>query len=195
MMKVLLFTAHLLFWNHALASEAIEWQALQLSSLDEKKVSFLDFLRDAKLVAFVSIGLDCPMVQKSFPKYEKSQAKWKKQKIKFYYIESSLDPNLKEIKKLKAQYRSTIPIFLDTKQNLAKALGFVSTNQVILFDPGKKQVLYDGALDSSINFWKQSETFESFLDQAIEELLAGKKISRPKTEAFGCAMTYKEDSK
>lgn len=184
-----------LFLVQAKAAEKKNWNQLELLSLDQKKVKFSELWRDSKLVALVSIGLDCPMVQKSFPKYEKSQKKWRKDKIRFFYVESSSDPDFQKIKKMKSQYQSTLPIYMDPKQELARALGFLSTNQVVLFDPQSGNVLYDGALDSSINFWKQSDQFVAFLDRAIQEHLAGKPIRQPKTEAFGCAITYQEDSK
>lgn len=192
-LSLLLFLLfHGVTWAKDIPTEATSQISLQ--DLAGKKKTFQKLTQGLDLIALVSISVDCPMVQKSFPKYEKSFLKWKNKKVLYVFIDSSPKLDLIKIKKQKEQYSVSIPIYLDEDQKLAKLFGFVSTNQVLLLDPRKSRVIYDGALDSSLNFSMAKSNPEPYLENAITEHLAGTPVSKPQTESFGCAITFKPSS-
>lgn len=144
------------------------------------------------LLAVVSIATGCPMIQKSFIKYERLTKKWEKQKVKFIYLDSSPKFKIRETLSEVKKFGSGIPVYFDETQLFTKALGLQSTNQIVLLDPVKSEVVYIGAIDNSLNYYTQKAEKTEFAEVALQQFFGNKKIEPAKTEAFGCAITFKK---
>ena len=144
------------------------------------------------LLAVVSIATGCPMIQKSFVKYERLSKKWRGKKVKFIYLESSPNFKIRETLNEVKKFNSSIPVYFDETQLLTKALGFQSTNQIVLIDLAKSEVVYVGAIDNSLNYYTQKAEKIEFAQTALEQFFGNKSIEPAKTEAFGCAITFKK---
>lgn len=158
------------------------------------KPALLETLIDKKkhaLLAIVSISTGCPMIQKSFIKYERLSKKWGNDKVKFIYLDSSpkfkIRATLSEVKK----FNSGIAVYFDETQQFTKAIGLQSTNQIVLIDVVKSQVVYIGAVDNSLNYYTQKAEKTEFAENAMEQFFNNKIIDPAKTDAFGCAITFK----
>jgi len=80
------------------------------------------------------------------------------------------------------------PYVQDPGSKLAKAFGATKTPHIYLFDD-KDRLVYRGAIDDNARSANSVE--EQFLSNAIDELIAGKPISKETTRAFGCSIKFR----
>ena len=85
-----------------------------------------------------------------------------------------------------ATYQIGFPILKDLNNKLADQLGAVRTPEIFVLGPDRV-VRYHGRIDDQygVGYQRQSAG-QSFLQSAIDELLAGKPVSKPETAVVGC---------
>jgi peroxiredoxin len=85
----------------------------------------------------------------------------------------------------------TFPYLVDETQNVAKAFGATNTPHVfVLTRTGKEfKVSYMGSIDD--NTRNAADAKKKYLEEAIDELLAGKSVTTAKTKAVGCGIKWK----
>jgi len=81
----------------------------------------------------------------------------------------------------------TKPILLDPDGKVGKAYDARTTPHMFIVDKEGK-IAYDG----DINENRRGDGGKNFVAQALDELLAGKPVSEPKTNPNGCTVKYKE---
>ena len=79
------------------------------------------------------------------------------------------------------------PYLRDDTQDIARALGAVRTPEVFLFGPGRTLV-YHGRIDDNAS--NPSAVKRHDLREALDEVLAGKPVSVPKTTPVGCTVKW-----
>ncbi|MDN5215734.1 thioredoxin family protein [Fulvivirgaceae bacterium BMA12] len=86
----------------------------------------------------------------------------------------------------------TFPYLVDETQEVAKAYGATRTPHVYLLkkENNKFKVAYIGAIDN--NHKSAEDASEKYLENAINALKAGKKVSTDFTKAVGCTIKWKE---
>jgi hypothetical protein len=84
-------------------------------------------------------------------------------------------------KKMKYEF----PYALDKDHKIADAFGATRTPHIYLFDADMKLV-YVGAIDDNARDANAVESF--FLKDAIEQMVAGEKITQSKTKSLGCTI-------
>jgi alkyl hydroperoxide reductase subunit AhpC len=79
----------------------------------------------------------------------------------------------------------------DASQMVGKDFHATHTPQsfVVWKESGKWIVKYEGAIDDN---GEHAKLAHSFIAKAVDELLAGKVVSRPVTESFGCKIFYRK---
>lgn len=77
----------------------------------------------------------------------------------------------------------------DFSQAIALAYGATRTPHLFLLD-AQGVIQYIGSIDD--NFEEPENVKEKYVEQAIEELLAGRTITRPITKAIGCGIKWKK---
>jgi peroxiredoxin len=85
----------------------------------------------------------------------------------------------------------TFPYLVDETQNVAKAFGATNTPHVfVLTRTGKEfKVSYMGSIDD--NTRNAGDAKKKYLEEALDELLAGKSVTTAKTKAVGCGIKWK----
>ena len=85
----------------------------------------------------------------------------------------------------------TFPYVYDATQDVAKAYGASKTPHVyILTKSGADYVVeYIGAIDD--NAYKPEEVKVKYAENALDQLLTGKKVSENSTKAIGCTIKWK----
>jgi len=81
-----------------------------------------------------------------------------------------------------AQMSITYPILNDPEGKVGKAYQAKTTPHMFIIDKAGNLV-YDGAIDD------QGE--KNYVVAALDEILAGKPVSKPKTKPYGCTVKYK----
>lgn len=148
---------------------------------------------------------DCPFVKSQYSqgKMQKLQAKWTKKGVQWFTVisstpgsEGSVDAKgaNADVKKTKAHVTAT---FLDSDGVIGHAYGAKTTPHMFVIDPNGTLV-YDGAIDNApredgeVAKNENGEAFVNYVDQALTEATAGKKVSVPSTPPYGCHVKYKD---
>ena len=97
------------------------------------------------------------------------------------------DDSLNKMKKHAKEKKYNFPYAQDPKAKLAYAFGATKTPHVYLFD-NKEKLVYRGAIDDNARDADNVE--EPFLSNAIDQLLAGKKIKKTTSKAIGCSIKF-----
>jgi hypothetical protein len=132
---------------------------------------------------------DCPIANSYAPEIQRICGEYAGKGVSCTLVYSDLTLDAAAIRKHHADfgYPDAIPAVKDTGHKLADATGATITPQAVIVGKGGK-VLYRGRID---NFYAalgkpRREATEHDLRQALDEVLAGKPVSHPQTQAIGC---------
>ena len=86
----------------------------------------------------------------------------------------------------------TFPYLVDESQEITRTYGATRTPHVFLLnkEQGKYRVAYIGAIDN--NHKNPDDVSEKYLENAIEALKAGKRVSKDQTKAIGCTIKWRQ---
>lgn len=101
------------------------------------------------------------------------------------------DDSFESMKKRAKDKNFAFPYLYDETQEIAKLYGASKTPHVyILSKTGSEYVVeYIGAIDD--NSYQPQEVKVKYVENALDELLQGKKISQTNTKAIGCTIKWK----
>ena len=150
------------------------------------KVHDLDLYRSNKAVVVVFIGNGCPLVKQYVPRLAELEAEYRKQGVQFLAINSNRQDSLEEVA-VHAQGNSiTFPVLKDVRNVVADQFGARRTPEAFVIDQ-QGVIRYRGRIDDQFGVGYQRPAIgRRDLAAAIEEVLAGKPVSTPETEAAGC---------
>ena len=80
----------------------------------------------------------------------------------------------------------TFPYLLDVGQKIYPKFGATKTPEVYIVTQSNLKVKYIGAIDNSSR--DASAVTEKYVENAVDALLAGKKIEKTTTRAIGCSI-------
>lgn len=162
-----------------------------LKATDGKIYSLKDFAGAKVLVIFFTCN-HCPYVIGSDEVTRQTAEKFKTQGVKFVGINSN-SPNTYEedsfenmIKRMK-QYKFPWLYLYDDTQDIARAYGALRTPHFFVFNKDRKLVYTGRGVDNPRDTSKMTV---NDLENALEELLAGKEITTPVTNPIGCNVKW-----
>ena len=83
-----------------------------------------------------------------------------------------------------------LSLLLDSDGSVGKAYGAKTTPHMFIIDP-KGKIAYQGAIDSiSSASSADIKKATNYVDQALGQALAGRKIAMAKTKPYGCSVKY-----
>lgn len=165
-----------------------------LMSAEGKKVSLEDF--KGKYVVLEWWNHQCPVVVDHYNKgsIQKQQQLMKDKGVVWLSICSSAPGKQGHVegsaaadvmKNVKGVPQS---VLLDPTGEVGKLYGARTTPHTFLISP-KGEILYNGAIDN--NRSGREATTINYVVQAFEEASAGKEVSVPKTQPYGCGVKYR----
>lgn len=77
-------------------------------------------------------------------------------------------------------------IILDPEGTIGKAFGAQTTPHMIIINP-RGEIIYNGAIDDN---QRNHEGATNYVLKALEEAMAGKPVSTPRTRPYGCSVKY-----
>lgn len=80
-------------------------------------------------------------------------------------------------------------VVLDPKGVIGRKYAASNTPHMYIIGPEGK-LLYMGAIDDQPTAWGNPKGAKNYVLAALEEIKAGKKVSRPSTQAYGCTVKY-----
>ena len=160
---------------------------IAIRDVDGHELKPLDPAGPAGVLFFITN--DCPISNSYAPEIQRICGDYAAKGVKCTLVYSDLSVDAAAIRKHRADYgyNATIPAVSDGSHQLAQATGATITPEAVV--AGKAgQVLYRGRID---NFYAglgkpRRIVTEHDLRQALDEVLAGKPVSHPQTQAVGC---------
>ena len=165
--------------------------AFELPGVDGKTCTLRDFERSPLLVISFTCN-HCPYVVGNEAREKAFVEKYRDRGVAYVAINSNETANhptddFENMKRRAATLGFTWPYLRDEKQEAAKAYGAIKTPHFYLFD--RERVLrYVGRMDNSPRKPELANTHE--LADAVEDLLAGRAVGVPFTDAIGCTVKW-----
>jgi peroxiredoxin len=132
---------------------------------------------------------DCPLSNSYVPEMNRIRADYANRGIAFYGVQTDTTIADAEVRKHVNEFGFSFPVLLDRKQVLVRLTGATATPEAaVLSSVG--QLLYLGRIDNRVvDFDKRRPAAtESDLRNALDAVLAGKPVARPKTDVVGCGI-------
>ena len=132
----------------------------------------------------------CPFVVKWEDRYKLLEELAKKNNLGLAYINSNYkkrdgDDSYEEMKKHAKKMNYRFPYLLDEKSKLANSFGAKTTPHIFMFN-SNLQLAYKGAIDD--NYEDINKVKEFYLEDAIQQLVKGKRIKVSETKPVGCSV-------
>ena len=140
----------------------------------------------ALVLAFV--GADCPVSNLYLPRLIELEKKYRAQQVQFLAIYPNEGEDLEQAAAHARDRDVPFPVLKDVGQRLADALGVTRVPTVVVLD-GDFVLRYRGRVDDQYGVAaRRPKATRDDLAQALDELLAGKKVGVAETEADGCLL-------
>lgn len=164
--------------------------AWTLQDQDGNTHSLSDFA--GKIVVLEWFNNECPYVVKFYREGHMNRlaAKYTDKGVVWLAINSTVGKTNADNKKIAAEWNINRPILNDASGVVGKAYDARTTPHMYIIN--KDGILvYAGAIDSDRSAdTKAIDGATNFVSQALEELLAGKPVSRAETRPYGCSVKY-----
>ena len=146
---------------------------------------------DDRAIVLIFTTTGCPIVQKSIPKIKALRDRFSSKGVRFWMINSNTADDAKTIGEEAREFQINIPILMDRQQSVARSLNATRTAEVICVQPKSWKIFYRGAIDDQLGYGteKQQPT-QTYLEDALNNFLEGKKISPAKTDFKGCRIQF-----
>jgi len=144
--------------------------------------------RDVVVVAF--LGAECPLAKLYAPRLADLAKKFGDKGVAFVGIDSNRQDSIPEIAAYAQRHKIEFPVLQDKGNAVADRFAAERTPEVYVLDRDRV-VRYCGRIDDQYGFdegvgYQRPAPTRNDLVEAINELLAGKPVSVPTTEAIGC---------
>lgn len=176
--------------NKSLAiGESIPMQNELMMDVSDEKMSLKEVTTEQGLLVIFSCNT-CPFVVMWEDRYAQLEEKCAETGLGMVYINSNQakrdgDDSVEAMKAHAKKMDYSYPYLIDENSALANAFGAKTTPHIYLFNKDN-ELVYKGAIDD--NYKNIEAVKEPYLLNAIDELLAGKKISLAETKAVGCSI-------
>jgi peroxiredoxin/mono/diheme cytochrome c family protein len=141
---------------------------------------------DRKAVVVAFLGAGCPLSQRYAARLGEMAREYGPRGVTFLGLDSNRQDSPDDLARLARDHRIDFPLLKDPGSAVADRLGARRNPEVFVLD-GRRVVRYRGRVDDEYGVgFSRPAPRERDLAAALDELLAGKAVSRPVTEAAGC---------
>lgn len=105
--------------------------------------------------------------------------------VRFYAVDSQVGATVAGDEAQARERAYPFPILIDDHARTAHAVGAEYATYTVVLDP-RGNVLYGGGLDS--DHTHLSSTATPYLREALDDVLAGRRVQHARTDALGCAL-------
>ncbi len=166
-----------------------------LPDIHGKTVSLSQF--PGKYVVLEWTNFRCPFVKKHYGSgnMQNYQNVWTQKGVVWISICSSAkgkegylsaDEWIKEAAEKKSKATA---ILLDRAGTVGQKYQAKTTPHMFVIDP-QGTLIYEGAMDTFSSFDDDLTKLPNYVSQALTEAMAGKKVSTPQTQSYGCSVKY-----
>jgi peroxiredoxin len=143
----------------------------------------------AKAVLLFFVTTDCPVGNSYVPEMNRIHEAYAGRGVLVWAVQADTSVAEPAVAKYAAEYRYGFPLVLDPRQELVNLSGAAITPQAAVLSPDGR-VLYLGRIDNRVeDFGKQRpQATQNNLRAALDEVLAGRPVTHPRTKSIGCAI-------
>jgi peroxiredoxin len=148
----------------------------------------LDSFKDKKAIVVVFVGTECPLANLYYPTLVDLHRQYSDRGVQFIAVNANEQDRFTEVSAHAQERDIPFPVLKDFDHDVADAFGAKRTPEAFLLDE-KHAIRYRGRIDDQygIGYHRDAPTVTD-LKNAIDELIAGKPVSKPVTESSGCVI-------
>eukprot|EP00913_Durusdinium_trenchii_P035351 g33081.t1 len=140
----------------------------------------------------VMTNLDCPIVRRYLPRLKALDEQYRKHGVQFLSLNVGTEESIVDVAAQAVKADIAFPFCKDFQGTAARALGLTRTPEVAVLD-AKKRLVYRGRIDGDIRFGGvRPKPSRADLKEALDDLLAKRKIRVSETPVDGCLITFPE---
>jgi len=145
----------------------------------------------ARAVVLIFTTVGCPIIEKSTPAIKALRDEFASRGIVFWLVDSNTDDDAKTVTEETRSFAIDLPVLLDHNQSVARSLGATRTAEAFCIEPKSWTLFYRGAIDDRIGYGTEKQhAGQAYLENALNNFLAGKKIKPARTEVKGCLIHF-----
>lgn len=158
-----------------------------LRDLRGNRRSVHDF-KGYKALVLAFVGTECPVSNLYLPELIATEKKYRTKEVQFIGIYANDKDDLDRVASHSYDRDVPFPVFKDAGHKLADSLGVTRVPTVVVLD-GDHALRYRGRVNDQYGTGsRRLKATREDLTAALDELLAGKPVSVPETEADGCLL-------
>lgn len=179
----IIFTYVLIIAANTNSSSPDKIEDFTLVDYNGSKHSLSDY-KESEAIVIMFIATECPVSNDYNSRMEKLYNDYNQKGIAFIGINSNKAESVERIKEHANEKGLTFTILKDEKNIIADKFEASFTPEIFVLNTDFN-ILYHGRIDNSR---KESEVVSKDLENALNEILAGKEVSKKETKAFGCSI-------
>ncbi len=149
----------------------------------------LDEPKDAKAVVVIFLGTQCPINNAYAPRLGELHESYSAKGVAFFAINANAHDTLDAIRSHAEKHKLPFPVLRDEDQSVANRFGAERVPEAFVLDAGRV-IRYQGRIDDQFGIgYQRPQPAKRFLVDALEEVLAGKKVTQAKVAVEGCYIT------
>jgi peroxiredoxin/mono/diheme cytochrome c family protein len=159
--------------------------SFSLKDVGGREIALADF-KDKKAVVLIFTGTECPVNNYYMLRLRQLNEKYAAKGVQFLAINSNPQDTVEKVTEHAKQNGLVFPVLKDTDQKVADLLQAERTPEVVLLN-SQRTISYRGRVDDQFGVgYRRPKPNRHDLVEALEEVLAGKPVSVPRTEVAGC---------
>lgn len=166
------------------APPVIKIENFTLTDIYNKEHSLSDYNK-SKAILVLFIATQCPVSNDYNTRMVELYKKYTGKDIAVLGINSNKQESIIECRSHAEQHGFKFPVLKDQNNVIADMFEASVTPEAYLIEPKTFKILYHGRIDDSR---KENSVEVKDLENALNEILAGKKVLVTKTKAFGCTI-------
>ncbi len=133
---------------------------------------------------FVFTATQCPVANAYTPRLIELGRDYEKRGVRIFLVYADASQSLAQVKSHVRERALAFPAVRDYGNTLADALGANVTPEAVIVDR-QRSIRYRGRIDDNKD---RAKVIRSDVREALDALLAGRPVARPRTLAFGCTI-------
>jgi peroxiredoxin len=169
------------------AASPIGRKIAEFSLQDERGKTYTqDDFGDQQLLVFAFLGTECPLAKLYGPRLDRLAQAYAERGVAIVGVIANAHDSFDDLTRYVHELKLAMPVLKDEGNRLADAIGAERTPQVFVLD-AERTVRYAGRIDDQYGVgYIRPEPEQHDLQQAIDQLLAGREVAKPLTDAPGC---------
>jgi len=163
---------------------AIKINDFTLTDINKKEYSLSDY-KDSKAILVIFIATQCPVSNAYNKRMVELYNQYHDRNIAILGINSNKQESISECKSHAEKNGFKFPVLKDEKNIIADMFEASFTPEAYILNSKTYEILYHGRIDNSRD---EGNIETKDLANALNEILAGKKVTVSKTKAFGCSI-------